>query len=158
MHRLPSARALFRDSSYRSTEPRERVSALRVTIASRQRTAQEGGHNLLGSVRVPTSRSAAAQLVGDWGLASSMVAGAVLVGRLIRRFPYLLPNRLPGLVLHEIGPGLLLVLAIGAALATTRGTGQRAATRFIVLFLCAAIVGVGSLSYEFGSVLAPEWG
>jgi len=157
VHRLPSARALFRDSSYRSTEPRKRVSALQVTIASRQRTAQEGGHNLLGSVRVPTSRSAAAQCVGNWGLAISMVAGAVLVGRLIRRFQHLLPNRLPGLVLHEIGPGMLLALAIGAALATTRSTGQRTATRFVVMLLCAAIVGVGSLSYEFGSVLAPEW-
>jgi hypothetical protein len=106
---------------------------------------------------MPTPRSAAAQHVGNWGLAISMVAGAVLVGRLIRRFPHLLPNRLPGLVLHEIGPGILLALSIGAALAMTRSTGQRTATRFVVLSLCAAIVGVGSLSYEFGSGLAPEW-
>src|SRR3546814_2173251 len=50
-----------------------------------------------------------AALIGRWGMALTLVTGAVLIGRLIRNFPYLLPNRLPGLVLYELGPALILV-------------------------------------------------
>ena len=60
-------------------------------------------------------------LVGRWGLALSLVIGAVLLGRIFRDMPYLLPNRLPGIVLYEMGPGLLLAVAIGCAVALTRG-------------------------------------
>ena len=63
--------------------------------------------------------SPAAVLIGRWGMALSLVIGAVLAGRIIRNFPYLLPNRLPGLVLYELGPALILALAIGAAIAIT---------------------------------------
>lgn len=34
-----------------------------------------------------------AALIGRWGMALTLVTGAVLIGRLIRNFPYLLPNR-----------------------------------------------------------------
>lgn len=62
-----------------------------------------------------------AATIGRWGVALTLVIGAVLFGRLIRAVPYLLPNRLPGLVLYELAPGMILALAIGAALAITRG-------------------------------------
>ncbi|MBZ9649913.1 hypothetical protein K9B33_20475 [Sphingobium sp. 3R8] len=42
-------------------------------------------------------------LVGRWGLALSLVIGAVLLGRIFRDMPYLLPNRLPGIVLTKWG-------------------------------------------------------
>ena len=66
-----------------------------------------------------------AALIGRWGMALTLVAGAVLIGRLIRNFPYLLPNRLPGLVLYELGPALILVAAVGSAVVFTKEDGPR---------------------------------
>jgi hypothetical protein len=72
--------------------------------------------------------SPAAVLIGCWGMALSLVVGAVLIGRVIRDFPYLLPNRLPSLVLYELGPALILAVAIGAAVIVTRESGPRLGT------------------------------
>ncbi len=93
------------------------------------------------------------------GMALTMIAGAVLIGRVIRNFPYLLPNRLPGLVVHELGPSLALALALalGAAFAITRSSSMRAPARACLLIVAAAAVGTASLAYEFAHVLAPRW-
>jgi hypothetical protein len=89
--------------------------------------------------------SPAAVLIGRWGMALSLVIGAVLAGRVIRNFPYLLPNRLPGLVLYELGPALILALAIGAAIAIT-DTGRPRQD-----------AGTVTLAIEFGAVLQAQW-
>lgn len=85
--------------------------------------------------------SPTAVLIGRWGAALSLIAGAVLIGRVIRDFPYLLPNRLPGLVIYELGPSLVLGVAIGAAIIITRNSGPRfgASTR-LGLFALFALV------------------
>src|SRR3546814_6568253 len=44
---------------------------------------------------------------------------------IFRNFPYLLPNRLPGLVLYEPGPALILVAAVGSAVVFTKEDGPR---------------------------------
>lgn len=92
-------------------------------------------------------------------MAVSFVIAAVLVGRSIRDFPYLLPNRLPGLVLYELGPGLVLALAFGAAVIITRDSGPRlGAPRRGPLFALAAIVaGVAVLGWEFAEILQGRW-
>jgi hypothetical protein len=103
--------------------------------------------------------SPTAVMLGRWGMAVSLVIAAVLLGRVIRHFPYLLPNRLPGLVLYELGPGLLLALAIGAAVIVTRdGVTRRGAPTRLALFALAAIVaGVGVLAWEFAGILQEQW-
>jgi hypothetical protein len=103
--------------------------------------------------------SPAAVLIGRWGMALSLVVGAVLIGRLIRNFPYLLPNRLPGLVLYELGPALILAVAIGTALAMTRTDGLRLgiAARLALFTLAALIAGAVSLAIEFAPVFQGQW-
>lgn len=98
-------------------------------------------------------------LIGRWGAALSLVAGAVLIGRVIRDFPYLLPNRLPGLVLYELGPGLVLAIAIGAAIIVTRGSGPPfgAPVRLALFALAALVVGGAVLAFEFDAVLQGQW-
>lgn len=98
-------------------------------------------------------------MIGRWGMGFSLVIGAVLVGRVIRAFPYLLPNRLPGLVLYELGPGLVLALAIGAAVITTRDSSPRfgTATRLALFALAALVAGVGVLGWEFAATLHGQW-
>ena len=103
--------------------------------------------------------SPAAVRLGRWGMAVTLVIGAVLVGRVIRDFPYLLPNRLPGLVLYELGPGLVLALAIGAAVIITRDSGPRleAFTRLALFALAALIAGLAALGWEYAPVLQGQW-
>src|SRR3546814_2765618 len=69
-----------------------------------------------------------AALIGRGGMALTLVTGAVLIGRLIRNFPYRLPNRLPGLVLYELGPALLLVAAVGSAVFSPRKSDRALAS------------------------------
>jgi CDP-diglyceride synthetase len=106
---------------------------------------------------MPAARSPAAQLAGTWIMAAALPIAAILIGRLIGNYPQLLPNRLPGLVIHELAPGLLLALAIGAGLALTARTGKspRFAIRLAILLTVALTAGVGSLLYEFGHILYP---
>lgn len=94
--------------------------------------------------------SPTAIMVGCWGLAASHVLGAVLVGRGILDFPYLLPNRLHGLVFYELGPGLILALAIGAAVIIARDSGPRfgALSRLALFALVALVAGVVVLAWE----------
>lgn len=102
--------------------------------------------------------SPAAVRLGRWGLAVSLVIGAVLVGRIIRDFPYLLPNRLPGLVLYELAPGLVLALAIGVAIIITRDSGAfRARARLALFSLAALVMGVIVLAGEFNDALGGQW-
>ena len=103
--------------------------------------------------------SPTAVTLGRWGMAVSLVIGAVLVGRVIRHFPYLLPNRMPGLVLYELGPGLVLALAIGAAVIITRESGPRlgAPTRLALFALAAIVAGVAVLGWEFTEILQGRW-
>jgi hypothetical protein len=91
-------------------------------------------------------------------MAVSLVVGAVLTGCVIRDFPYLLPNRLPGLVLYELGPGLVLALAIGAGVIITRDSGPRfgALMRFALFALAAIVAGV-VLAWEFTDILRGRW-
>lgn len=100
--------------------------------------------------------SALCALVGRWGLALSLVIGAVLLGRIFRDMPYLLPNRLPGIVLYEMGPGLLLAVAIGCAVALTRGH-CRELTRVVLFTLAALIAGTLVLGTTFSASLAGQW-
>jgi hypothetical protein len=97
--------------------------------------------------------------IGRWGAALSLVIAAVLIGRLIRAYPFLLPNRLPGLVLYELGPLLILAAAIGTAIAITNYDGQRFGilTRLALFGLVAFVVGVVTLAIEFDAVLQGRW-
>lgn len=103
--------------------------------------------------------SPAAVLIARWGMALSLVIGAVLAGRVIRAFPYLLPNRLPGLVLYELGPALILALAIGAAIAITHTGRSRASipARLALFALIALITGTVALAIEYGTILQGRW-
>ena len=100
-----------------------------------------------------------AVLIGRWGMALSLVVGAVLIGRLIRNFPYLLPNRLPGLILYELGPALILAIAIGAAVALTQQDEARFGipARLALFTLAALAAGVVALGIEFAPVLQGQW-
>ncbi|MDE0877527.1 MAG: hypothetical protein OSB00_02510 [Sphingomonas bacterium] len=113
-------------------------------------------------MRVFKPGSPIAVVIGRWGMAVTLVIGAVLVGRVIRRFPYLLPNRLPGLVLYELGPGLVLALAIGAAVIITGDSSPRLrAPKRLALFalfaLAAVVAGVAVLGWEFAEILQRQW-
>jgi hypothetical protein len=101
--------------------------------------------------------SPAAVLIGRWGMALSLVVGAVLAGRLIRAFPYLLPNRLPGLVLYELGPALILGVAIGAAIAITHDLRPGIRARLALFALAALVAGAVTLAGEFDAALQGRW-
>jgi hypothetical protein len=106
----------------------------------------------------PVARHArAAVLIGRWGMALSLVVGAVLAGRLIRAFPYLLPNRLPGLVLYELGPALILGVAIGAAIAITHDLRPGIRARLARFALAALVAGAVTLAVEFDAALQGRW-
>ena len=98
-------------------------------------------------------------LIGRWGVALYLVIGAVLMGRIIRNFPYLLPNRLPGLILYELGPTLILGLAIGTAIGITRHSGPRLGipSRLALFTLAALVAGVITLGIEFAPILQGQW-
>lgn len=103
--------------------------------------------------------SPVAVLIGRWGMALSLVIGAVLIDRLIRSFPYLLPNCLPGLILYELGPALVLALAIGTAIAITDAGRSRPGipARLAVFALAALVAGIVALSVEYGTILQGRW-
>ncbi|WP_066721929.1 hypothetical protein [Sphingomonas pituitosa] len=92
-------------------------------------------------------------------MALSLVTGAVLTGRVIRNFPYLLPNRLPGLILYELGPALILALGIGAAIAITDTGRPRPSipARLALFALAALIAGAVTLAVEFDASLRGRW-
>jgi hypothetical protein len=95
--------------------------------------------------------------IGRWGAAQSLVIAAVLAGRLLRAVPHLLPNRLPGLILYELGPGLILAAAIGTAI-TTRGSGSIGVFARLALFgLAALVTGAIVLAVEFNDALQGQW-
>ncbi|MFS0774201.1 hypothetical protein [Sphingomonas sp. 1P08PE] len=100
-----------------------------------------------------------ATAIGRWGAAFSLVIAAVLAGRLLRAYPYLLPNRLPGLVLYELGPALILAFAIGTAIAITDGGRSRPGipARLALFALAALIAGTVALVIEYGRVLQGRW-
>ena len=100
--------------------------------------------------------SPAAVIFGRWGLASAMVIAAVLLGHLIRDVPHLLPNRLPGLLCYELGPGLILALAIGIATNLTRAQFH-CLTRILLFVLLAAIAGAVVLAMAFEPSLSGRW-
>jgi hypothetical protein len=96
--------------------------------------------------------------IGRWGASLSLVIAAMLIGRLIRAYPFLLPNRLPGLVLYELGPGLILAAAIGTATIITRGSGTLGArARLALLCLAALATGAIVLAVEFNDALQGKW-
>ncbi|WP_343764090.1 hypothetical protein [Sphingomonas molluscorum] len=80
-----------------------------------------------------------------------------MAGRVIRNFPYLLPNRLPGLVLYELGPALILALAIGTAIAITGSSRPGIPARLALFALAALVAGAVSLAIEFGAILQGQW-
>ncbi|ANC88553.1 hypothetical protein A7E77_16240 (plasmid) [Sphingomonas sp. NIC1] len=92
-------------------------------------------------------------------MALSLVIGAVLAGRVVRNFPYLLPNRLPGLVLYELGPALVLALAIGAGIAITDTGKHRLGipARLAWLALVALATSAVVLAVEFNDALRGRW-
>ncbi|KTT69107.1 MULTISPECIES: hypothetical protein [Sphingomonas] len=99
-----------------------------------------------------------AVVIGRWGAAFSLVIAAVLAGGLIRVYPYLLPNRLPGLILYELGPSLMLAVAIGAALIITRDSSALGARARLALFSLAALAtGAIVLAVEFNDALRGQW-
>jgi hypothetical protein len=96
--------------------------------------------------------------IGRWGMALTFVIAAVLIGRLIRAYPFLLPNRLPGLVLYEIGPALILAAAIGAAIIITRDSNALGAcARLALLCLAALATGAIVVAVEFNDALQGQW-
>ena len=96
--------------------------------------------------------------IGRWGAALSLVIAAVLIGRLVRVYSFLLPNRLPGLVLYELGPGLILAAAIGTATIITRDSGALGArARLALLCLVALATGAIVLAVEFNDALRGQW-
>lgn len=103
--------------------------------------------------------SPAAIALGRWGMALSLVAGAVVAGRVIRAFPQLLPNRLPGLVLYELGPGLALAFAIGSAVIVTGGYDQSfsPSVRLALFTLAALAAGIVVLGWEYATSLRGRW-
>lgn len=103
--------------------------------------------------------SPVAILIGRWGMALSLVVSAVLIGRFIRNFPYLLPNRLAGLVLYELGPALILAIAIGTAVAITQADRSRPGipARLALFALAALLAGTVSLAIEFASTFQGQW-
>lgn len=98
-------------------------------------------------------------LIGRWGVALCLVIAAVLVGGLIRDVPYLLPNRLPGLVLYELVPGIGLGIAIGTAIIMTHGSGAslRPFVRLALFALAASIAGVVMLAVRHDAALQGQW-
>ncbi|MCC4254685.1 MAG: hypothetical protein VYA35_04230 [Pseudomonadota bacterium] len=70
--------------------------------------------------------------------------------------PYLLPNRLPGLVVYEVGPGLLLAVALWFAVSITRGC-FRTRTRLILFVVMAALVGSIAIGNAFAPSLDGRW-
>ena len=100
-----------------------------------------------------------ATAIGRWGAAFSLVIAAVLAGRLLRAYPYLLPNRLPGLVLYELGPALILAVAIGTAFVITDTGRPRPGipARLALFALAALFAGAVTLAIEFGAVLQGQW-
>lgn len=117
---------------------------------------QDGEQTRLKRALVIKTGSPVAALIGRWGAATALVIGAVLLGRIIRDMPYLLPNRLPGLVLYEMGPGLLLALAICTALALTRGHFGEA-TRLAVFALIAVVASSIVIGKTFAVSLGGQW-
>lgn len=96
--------------------------------------------------------------IGRWGASLSLVIAAMLIGRLIRAYPFLLPNRLPGLALYELGPGLILASATGAAITITRGSGSLGGLARLALFgLAALVTGAIVLAVEFNDALRGQW-
>ena len=96
--------------------------------------------------------------IGHWGMALTLVIAAALIGRLIRAYSFLLPNRLPGLVLYELGPGLLLAAAIGTAIIITRDSSALGArARLALLCLAAFATGAIVLAVEFNDALQGQW-
>ena len=93
--------------------------------------------------------------IGRRGTALCLVVGAVLICRVIRDFPYLLPNRLPGLILYELGPALILAVAIGAAIGFTDGSrsGLHIPARLALSVLAALVAGAIVLAVEFDDAL-----
>lgn len=115
---------------------------------------------MFGCARVPMLErgSPRAVAIGRWGMTLTLVIAAVLIGRLIRAYPFLLPNRLPGLVLYELGPGLLLAAAIGTAIIITRdGCDLGACARLAWLGLAALATGAVVLAVEFSDALQGRW-
>ncbi|MGE7205206.1 hypothetical protein ACQKJZ_05950 [Sphingomonas sp. NPDC019816] len=101
-----------------------------------------------------------AVVIGRWGAAFSLVIAAVLAGRLICAYRHLLPNRLLGLILYELGPALVLGLAIGTAIAITEGGGRSRPgipARLALFALAALIAGTVALVIEYGTVLQGRW-
>jgi hypothetical protein len=96
--------------------------------------------------------------IGRWGAAFSLVVAAVLLGRLIRAYPYLLPNRLLGLILYELGPALVLAAAIGTATVITGESGV-VGPRARLALLCLAALAAGAivLVMEFNDALQGQW-
>ena len=96
--------------------------------------------------------------IGRWGAGLSLVVAAVLIGRLMRAYPYLLPNRLPGLLVYELGPALVLAAAIGTATIITRESGVIGARARLAL-LCIAALAAGAivLAVEFNDALQGQW-
>src|SRR3546814_16904016 len=94
-----------------------------------------------------------AALIVRWGMALTLVTGAVLIGRLIRNFPYLLPNRLPDLVLYEVRPALHLVAAAGSAVVFTKEEGPRLGipSRLNQFDLSETLAGTPTLSSTLAS-------
>ena len=97
--------------------------------------------------------------IGRWGMALTLVSGAVLIGRLIRNFPYFLPNRLPDLVPYELGPAMVLVAAVGSAMALTNLDRPRFGdkARLVIFAVAALIVGIVTLVVEHAAVLDGQW-
>lgn len=101
---------------------------------------------------MPEPSSQRAQLAGAWIMATGLVVAAIVAGRMIREFPFFLPNGIAGMVLYENAPGILLTFAIGAALHLTRVRigGGGIATRLAIFIAAALAASFVALTIEYG--------
>lgn len=88
--------------------------------------------------------------IGRWGASLCVVAGAVLLGFVIRDAPFLLPNGLSGLVAYELGPGLLLAAGINIAIRSTCGSALPTSLRLWGFLGVAVAIGTGAMLLRAG--------
>lgn len=88
--------------------------------------------------------------IGRWGTSLCVVAGATLLGFVIRDAPFLLPNGFSGLVAYELGPGLILAAGINIAIRWTCGSALPPSLRLFVFLGVAVAIGTVAMLLEAG--------
>ena len=95
-------------------------------------------------------RSPLSIAINRWVVALAPVIVAVPAGRPLPAYPHLLPNMLPDPIVYELGPALIMAVAINAAIIITRVSGSIGVAARLALFSLAALAkGAIMLAVEF---------